>query len=131
MTTTAPLGVAVADTSVLLAAFNRKDDVHQQGADAPSPARVLTMSPELDHLLARRAGEAEAVNAITRLGALAGQGLVVLPSADRCLYADAEALLRQYQGHALGLQPRRQRRRPDRRDRPAGLTAAGRWWAVR
>ncbi|WP_407986294.1 PIN domain-containing protein [Kitasatospora sp. CMC57] len=86
MTATAPLGVAVADTSVLLAAFNRKDDLHQQGADALSLARVLIVSPmvmtELDHLLARRAGEAEAINAVTRLGALAGQGFVVLPPTD-------------------------------------------------
>ncbi|MFJ2191620.1 type II toxin-antitoxin system VapC family toxin [Kitasatospora sp. NPDC087861] len=107
MSPTAPLGVAVADTSVLLAAFNRKDDLHAQGAQALSLARVLIVSPmvmtELDHLLARRAGEAEAINAITRLGALAGQGFVVLPPADRRLYADAAALLRQYQGHALGL----------------------------
>lgn len=29
----APLGVAVADTSVLLAAFNRKDDLHTQGTE--------------------------------------------------------------------------------------------------
>ncbi|MBO1415896.1 type II toxin-antitoxin system VapC family toxin [Streptomyces sp. FH025] len=107
MTGTAPLGVAVADTSVLLAAFNRKDDLHTQGADALSLTRVLVVSPmvmtELDHLLTRRAGEAEAINAITRIGALAGQGFVVLPPADRRLYADAEQLLRQYQGHALGL----------------------------
>ncbi|MGW2401799.1 type II toxin-antitoxin system VapC family toxin [Kitasatospora sp. NPDC001664] len=104
---TARFGVAVADTSVLLAAFNRKDDLHRQGAEALSAARVLIVSPmvmtELDHLLTRRAGEGEAVNAITRLGALAGQGVVVLPPADRRLYADAEALLRRYQGHELGL----------------------------
>ncbi|MFB8241032.1 type II toxin-antitoxin system VapC family toxin [Kitasatospora purpeofusca] len=103
----APLGVAVADTSVLLAAFNRKDDLHAQGAQALSLARVLIVSPmvmtELDHLLTRRAGEGEAVNAITRLGALAGQGFVVFPPADRRLYADAEQLLRQYRGHELGL----------------------------
>ncbi|MEV6976269.1 hypothetical protein [Kitasatospora sp. NPDC093806] len=68
---------------------------------------MLIVSPmvmtELDHLLARRAGEAEAVNAIARLGALAGQGFVVLPPADRRMYADAEQLLRQYQGHERGL----------------------------
>ncbi|MFD4400030.1 type II toxin-antitoxin system VapC family toxin [Kitasatospora sp. NPDC058478] len=87
MTATASLGVAVADTSVLLAAFNRKDHLHAQG---------------VDHLLARRADEAKAVNTITRLG-LAGQGFVILPPADRRLYADAEQLLRQYQDHALGL----------------------------
>ncbi|WP_327075572.1 hypothetical protein OG196_43360 (plasmid) [Kitasatospora purpeofusca] len=40
----APLGVAVADTSVLLAAFNRKDDLHTQGAQALSLARVLIVS---------------------------------------------------------------------------------------
>ncbi|MFJ4797124.1 type II toxin-antitoxin system VapC family toxin [Kitasatospora purpeofusca] len=103
----APLGVAVADTSVLLAAFNRKDDLHAQGAQALSLARVLIVSPmvmtELDHLLTRRAGEGEAVNAITRPGALAGQGIVVFPPADRRLYTDAEQLLRQYRGHELGL----------------------------
>ncbi|WP_327075571.1 hypothetical protein OG196_43355 (plasmid) [Kitasatospora purpeofusca] len=61
------------------------------------------VTTELDHLLTRRADESEAVNAVTRLGALAGQGFVVLPPADRRLYADAEQLLRQYRGHELGL----------------------------
>jgi Predicted nucleic acid-binding protein, contains PIN domain len=103
----APLTIAVADTSVLLAAFNRKDSHHAVGVMALNIPRFLLISPlvlaELDYLLTTQAGETEAVNAVTRLLALAGQGHVQFPVVDRRLLAEAEALMRQYQGHALGL----------------------------
>ncbi|MDH6130047.1 PIN domain-containing protein [Kitasatospora sp. GP82] len=99
--------LAVADTSVLLAAFNRKDDHHARGVEALNVARILVISPlvmaELDHLLTVRAGEHEAINAVTRLGALAGQGRVQFPHVDRALLAEAEDLMRRHQGQALGL----------------------------
>jgi predicted nucleic acid-binding protein len=101
------LGIAVVDTSVLLAAFSFKDHLHHEAVAALSLAPTLVVSPmvmtELDYMMTRRAGEAEAVNAVTRIGALAGQGVVLLPSIERSHYAEAEAIMRQYQGHALGL----------------------------
>ncbi|MBP0455792.1 type II toxin-antitoxin system VapC family toxin [Kitasatospora sp. RG8] len=92
---------------MLLAAFNGKDDHHRLGVEALNAARILIISPlvlaELDHLLTVRAGESEAVNAVTRLGALAGQGRVQFPHVDRPLLAEAEELMRRHQGQALGL----------------------------
>ncbi|MCT9081141.1 PIN domain-containing protein [Streptomyces fulvoviolaceus] len=62
---TAPVTLAVADTSVLLAAFNRRDDRHRDGIEAFGMARILVLSPlvlaELDYLLHQQASEKEAV----------------------------------------------------------------------
>jgi predicted nucleic acid-binding protein len=62
-----PVSFAVADTSVLLAAFNRRDDRHRDGIDAFGRARMLVLSPlvlaELDYLLHQQASEKEALEA--------------------------------------------------------------------
>ncbi|MFJ6141569.1 type II toxin-antitoxin system VapC family toxin [Kitasatospora sp. NPDC092286] len=102
----APL-LAVADTGVLLAAFNARDVLHKAGVEALNVPRILLISPlvlaELDHLLHTRAGERAAVDAVTRIGALAGQGRVQIATVDRPLLAEAEELMRRHLGVRLGL----------------------------
>ncbi|WP_376772923.1 PIN domain-containing protein [Streptomyces himalayensis] len=72
--------IAVVDTCVLLAAYNRKDDQHEAAVAALGSPRVLVVSPlvlcELDHLLIDRVGERAAIDASKRLGALARLGHV-------------------------------------------------------
>jgi len=99
--------VAVVDTSVLVGAFSRRDDLHEAAVAALNAPRVLVLSPlvmaEVDYLLHTQAGEAVAVDALTRLNALAGQGIVSYAAVDRALYGEAEQLLRRYKGMRLGL----------------------------
>ncbi|MBF9069632.1 type II toxin-antitoxin system VapC family toxin [Streptacidiphilus fuscans] len=106
MTLDAPR-TAVADTSVLLAAFNHRDQRHDRAVEALNMPRVLMISPlvmaELDYLLHRQACEAVAVDTVTRLVALAGQGIVHFASVDRGLYVEAEEVLRRHKGMRLGL----------------------------
>ncbi|WP_306317916.1 MULTISPECIES: type II toxin-antitoxin system VapC family toxin [unclassified Streptomyces] len=106
MSGTAP-PVAVVDTCVLVAAYNRKDEDHEAGVAALNAPRVLVVSPlvlaEVDHLLIKRAGERVALNAVTRVGALARLGHVQIAPVTGALLGEAEALLTKYAGHALGL----------------------------
>ena len=99
---------AVADTGVLLAAFNGRDDLHKAGVRALNVPKILIVSPlvlaELDHLLHTRAGERAAVDAVTRLGALAGQGRLQIAAVDRPVLAEAEQLMRRHLGMRLGLE---------------------------
>ncbi|MFD9597153.1 type II toxin-antitoxin system VapC family toxin [Kitasatospora sp. NPDC059973] len=99
--------LAVADTGVLLAAFNGRDVLHKVGVQALNVPKILLISPlvlaELDHLLHTRAGERAAVDAVTRLGALAGQGRVQIATIDRPLLLEAEELMRRHLGMRLGL----------------------------
>ncbi|MGW1838524.1 PIN domain-containing protein [Streptomyces sp. BBFR2] len=96
MTAAPPPVLAVADTSVLLAAFNRKDDDHERAVKALTRARILVVSPlvlaELDHLLTTRAGKAVAAAAVTRLGALARTGALQIATVDGDLLADPGTL---------------------------------------
>ena len=98
---------AVADTSVLLGAFNHRDQLHDTAVEALNTPRLLIVSPlvmaELDYLLTSQAGEVVAVDAVTRLLALAGQGIVHFPVVDRQVYGEAEQVLRRYKGMRLGL----------------------------
>ncbi|MBH1936035.1 PIN domain-containing protein [Streptomyces sp. AV19] len=98
---------AVADASVLLGVFNRKDDRHDDAVAALGAARILIVSPlvldELDHLLIHRVGEDAALHAVATIGALASQSRIRLPVIDRSLLGEAHDLLRRYRGHALGL----------------------------
>jgi predicted nucleic acid-binding protein len=82
---------AVADTSVLLAAFNRSDDQHKRA------------SVSLQHLLTTEAGETTAVQAAERIAGLASVGQVRIAQVDHWMVREAADLLRQYQGHAIGL----------------------------
>ncbi|MFH8469613.1 type II toxin-antitoxin system VapC family toxin [Streptomyces sp. NPDC017991] len=104
---TGPVTLAVADTSVLLAAFNRRDDRHRDGVDALGLARILVLSPlvlaELDYLLHQQASEKEAVEVISRLRALAATGYARIPVVDAQLLGEAEKIQRQYLGQAIGL----------------------------
>ncbi|MFC5723403.1 type II toxin-antitoxin system VapC family toxin [Streptomyces gamaensis] len=99
--------VAVADTSVLLGVFNRKDDRHDDAVVALATARILVVSPlvlaELDHLLITRLNEKAARHAVATICALENQGQVRLPGVDRRLLTEAGDLLDRYQGRALGL----------------------------
>ncbi|MEV6673955.1 PIN domain-containing protein [Streptomyces sp. NPDC051162] len=99
--------IAVVDTCVLLAAFNRKDADHERAVGALTTARILMVSPmvltELDHLLTARVGERAAVEAVTRLGALARTGALQIAAVDGAILSEAEALMRKYMGQALGL----------------------------
>ncbi|MFG2895420.1 type II toxin-antitoxin system VapC family toxin [Streptomyces sp. NPDC048248] len=99
--------MAVVDTCVWLAAYNRKDDHHDAAVNALATPRILVVSPlvldELDHLLTSRAGEHIAVEAVTRIGALARTGALQIASVDGRLLGEAEALMRTYMGHKLGL----------------------------
>ncbi|MFI5530080.1 type II toxin-antitoxin system VapC family toxin [Kitasatospora sp. NPDC051853] len=100
-------GFAVADTGVLLAAFNARDSHHQAGVVTLNLPKALIISPlvlaELDHLLHACLGEQASVDAITRIGALAGQGRVQIATVDRPVLAEAEQLMRRHLGQALGL----------------------------
>ncbi len=106
-TAPAPPVFAVADTGVLLAAFNSRDALHGLGVQALNMAKTLIISPlvlaELDHLLHTRSGERAAVEAVTRIGALAGQGRIQIAIVDRPLLAEAEELMRRHRGQELGL----------------------------
>ncbi|MER0476841.1 PIN domain-containing protein [Streptomyces sp. Edi2] len=105
--TDAPPPIAVVDTCVWLAAYNRKDHHHQAAVTALAAPRILITSPlvldELDHLLTGRAGEHIAVEAVTRIGALARTGSLQIPAVDGRLLGEAEDLMRAYLGHRLGL----------------------------
>ncbi|MCF1599370.1 type II toxin-antitoxin system VapC family toxin [Streptomyces muensis] len=104
---TAPVHLAVADTSILLAAFNRRDQRHQDGIDAFGTARILVLSPlvlaELDYLLHQQASEKEAVEAVCRLRALVSAGYARVPAVDAKLLGEAEKIQRDYMGQAIGL----------------------------
>ncbi|WP_455352674.1 type II toxin-antitoxin system VapC family toxin [Streptomyces sp. SYSU K217416] len=99
--------VAVVDTCVLVAAYNRRDSDHQAAVAALNAPRILVVSPlvlaELDHLLTQRAGERAALDAATRLGALARLGRVQIATVNGGLLGEAEALMTAYLGQALGL----------------------------
>ncbi|GAB2734223.1 type II toxin-antitoxin system VapC family toxin [Kitasatospora kifunensis] len=107
MTPAAPPVIAVADTGVLLAAFNGKDVLHPAGVQALNLPKILIVSPlvlaELDHLLHARVGERAALDAVIRLAALAGQGRVQFAAVDRALLAEAQELMRRFYGQQLGL----------------------------
>jgi predicted nucleic acid-binding protein len=102
-----PVSFAVADTSVLLAAFNRRDDRHRDGIDAFGRARMLVLSPlvlaELDYLLHQQASEKEALEAVSRLRALVATGYARIPAVDGRLLGEAESVQRDYMGQAIGL----------------------------
>ncbi|MET8948760.1 PIN domain-containing protein [Streptomyces sp. NPDC004542] len=104
---TLPVSLAVVDTSVLLAAFNRRDDRHQDGIKAFGLARILVLSPlvlaELDYLLHQQASEKEAVEAVSRLRALVATGYARIPVVDAKLLSEAEHVQRAYLGHSIGL----------------------------
>lgn len=99
--------IAVVDTCVLLAAYNRKDDQHQAAVEALGRPRILVVSPlvlcELDHLLHDRVGERAALEATKRLAALGRLGHVQIAQVNGALLTEAEKLMETYFGHALGL----------------------------
>jgi uncharacterized protein len=99
--------IAVVDTCVLLAAYNRKDEQHREAVEALGRPRILVVSPlvlcELDHLLHDRVGERAALEATKRLAALGRLGHVQIAQVNGSLLTEAENLLETYFGHALGL----------------------------
>ncbi|MGW5115314.1 type II toxin-antitoxin system VapC family toxin [Streptomyces noursei] len=107
MNPSSPPPLAVVDTCVWLAAYNRRDDHHDLAVHALATPRILVVSPlvldELDHLLTNRAGEHIAIEAVTRIGALARTGALQIAVVDGKLLGEAEDLMRTYKGHQLGL----------------------------
>ncbi|MEU7642849.1 hypothetical protein AB0C11_43875 [Streptomyces sp. NPDC039016] len=103
MTAPSPHSPAVVDTCVWLAAYNHRD-ISVQPLVTP---RILVVSPLgldwLDHLLTNRAGEHIAIEAVTRIGALARTGALQIAVVDGKLLDEAEDLMRTYKGHRLGL----------------------------
>ncbi|WP_431043971.1 type II toxin-antitoxin system VapC family toxin [Streptomyces sp. P1-3] len=99
--------IAVVDTCVLLAAYNRKDDNHAAAVTALNSPRLLVVSPlvlaELDHLLTDRAGERSALEAVIRIGALARTGHIRIAAVDGKLLSEAEGLMSRHFGQSLGL----------------------------
>lgn len=63
--------VAIADTSALLAVFNRKDDAHTSCVDARAQVGHLVISPlvlaELDYLISHRIGVDAAITALDHI----------------------------------------------------------------
>lgn len=104
---TAPRSWAVADTGVLLAAFNSADRRHDQAVAAFSSASRLLISPlvmaEVDYLVTTKVSEHAAIEVLARIRALTSLGQVRIPRLTPGLLAEAETLLRQYKGHAIGL----------------------------
>ncbi len=99
--------LAVADTSVLYSAFDRRDRDHAAANQAMGAARILVVSPmvlaELDYLLTTKVSERIAIEATKRLGALARLGIVRVPVITTDLQRQVEELMVRYEGHAIGL----------------------------
>ncbi|MCC2280746.1 PIN domain-containing protein [Streptomyces sp. ET3-23] len=97
----------VADTSVLLAVYDRKDEHHERCVAALSHVGMLVVSPmvlvELDYHLHRRVGTRAAIEAAASLGAWAGVGRAEFVQVTRPLHAEAVELMRTYADHAIGL----------------------------
>ncbi|MFI5533023.1 type II toxin-antitoxin system VapC family toxin [Kitasatospora sp. NPDC051853] len=99
--------LAVADTSVLYAAFDRRDPDHPAANSAMAAARILLISPmvlaELDYLLTTKVSERIAIEATKRINALSRLGIVRVPVITTDLQRQAEELMVRYEGHAIGL----------------------------
>ncbi|MGW2399636.1 type II toxin-antitoxin system VapC family toxin [Kitasatospora sp. NPDC001664] len=97
----------MADTSVLYAAFDRRDPDHLAANSAMGAARILVISPmvlaELDYLLTTKVSERIAIEATQRINALSRMGIVRIPAITTDLQRQTEDLMLQYEGHAIGL----------------------------
>ncbi|MEU2726498.1 PIN domain-containing protein [Streptomyces griseoviridis] len=91
---------AVADTSVLLAVYNRKDHHHETSVHALSLVDRIVVSPmvlaELDYHLTRKISGRAAADALASMRAWAGTNRLTLASVGWPLLAEAERLMRRY-----------------------------------
>ncbi|NUR04492.1 MAG: PIN domain-containing protein [Streptomyces sp.] len=99
---------AVADTSVLLAVYNRKDDDHERAVQTLSLVDRLVVSPlvlaELDHHLTTRISGRAAADALSSMRAWASTDRLTLAALGWPLLSEAERLMRTYADHdAIGL----------------------------
>ncbi|PAZ15307.1 VapC toxin family PIN domain ribonuclease [Streptomyces sp. SA15] len=99
---------AVADTSVLLAVYNRKDDRHEPCVQALSLVDRLVVSPfvlaELDYHLTTKISGKAAADALASMRAWASTDRLKLATVGWPLLDEAEHLMRTYADHdAIGL----------------------------
>jgi predicted nucleic acid-binding protein len=99
---------AVADTSVLLAVYNRKDDHHKRAVQTLSLVDRLVVSPmvlaELDYHLTTRISGRAAADALASMRAWASTDRLKLASVGWPLLSEAERLMRTYSDHdAIGM----------------------------
>ncbi|WP_330290806.1 type II toxin-antitoxin system VapC family toxin [Streptomyces sp. NBC_00576] len=99
---------AVADTSVLLAIYNRKDAHHESAVRALSLAERLVVSPlvlaELDYHLTTKISGRAAADALASMRAWASTDRLQLVAVGWPLLSDAERLMRTYADHdAIGM----------------------------
>lgn len=99
---------AVADTSVLLAIYNRKDTHHESAVRALSLAERLVVSPlvlaELDYHLTTKISGRAAADALASMHAWASTDRLQLVALGWPLLRDAERLMRTYADHdAIGM----------------------------
>ncbi|MGP4084358.1 type II toxin-antitoxin system VapC family toxin [Streptomyces sp. KR55] len=98
----------MADTSVLLAVYNRKDEHHERAVQSLSLVDRLVVSPmvlaELDYHLATRISGRAAADALASLRAWASTDRLKLATVGWPLLSEAERLMRTYSDHdAIGL----------------------------
>ncbi|MCX5524251.1 PIN domain-containing protein [Streptomyces bobili] len=99
---------AVADTSVLLAVYNRKDAHHESAVRALSLVERLVVSPlvltELDYHLTTKISGRAAADALASMRAWASTDRLQLAAVGWPLLSDAERLMRTYADHdAIGM----------------------------
>ncbi|WPO71760.1 type II toxin-antitoxin system VapC family toxin [Streptomyces sp. KN37] len=91
---------AVADTSVLLALYNREDDHHERAVQAVSHVNRLVVSPlvlaELDYRLTTKISGTAAADTLTSLRAWASTDRLKLAPMTWPLLSQAEQLMRKY-----------------------------------
>ncbi|MCD9146037.1 PIN domain-containing protein [Streptomyces albireticuli] len=99
------LPAAVADTSVLLAAFNSKDHGHVGAVEALMAPRRLWVSQlvmaELDYLLTEKVGARAALDALRRINGLTRIGRVQIAEGGIAVMTEAEGVMEKYP--AVGL----------------------------
>ncbi|MEU9329797.1 PIN domain-containing protein [Streptomyces canus] len=99
---------AVADTSVLLAIYNRKDTHHEAAVQALSLVDRLVVSPmvlaELDYHLTTKISGKAAAEALASMRAWASTDRLTLATVGWPLLGEAERLMRTYADHdAIGM----------------------------
>ena len=98
----------VADTSVLLAVYNRKDAHHESAVQALSLVDRLVVSPmvlaELDYHLTTKISGKAAADALASMRAWASTDRLTLATVGWPLLSEAERLMRTYADHdAIGM----------------------------
>ncbi|MCX5234371.1 type II toxin-antitoxin system VapC family toxin [Streptomyces prunicolor] len=98
----------VADTSVLLAVYNRKDAHHEPSVQALSLVDRLVVSPmvlaELDYHLTKKISGKAAADALASMRAWASTDRLTLATVGWPLLSEAERLMRTYADHdAIGM----------------------------